>query len=165
MRSRSVAEVSLFTALYAIGVLMLMPISFGVFQVRVADALIPLSILRGWPVVLGVTLGNFVANTLGSPFGVVDVVGGTIANFAASYLAMRVAQLRFKGSWLIGCTSANILVSLIVGGYLTWLAQIPLDSPMWEMPIVGLLIGSTISINLIGYVLVKSLKLRMVKYG
>ncbi|MFN3622402.1 MAG: QueT transporter family protein, partial [Nitrososphaerales archaeon] len=115
------------------------------------------------PVVLGVTLGNLVANTLGSPFGVVDVVGGTAANFFASYLAMLVASLRFRGSWLLGCTSANIVVSVIVGGYITWLAQIPLGSPLWELPIVGVLIGSTVSINFIGYLLVKALRLRMVK--
>ncbi|MEM1995143.1 MAG: QueT transporter family protein [Nitrososphaerales archaeon] len=163
MKSRSLAEASLFAALYAIGVLAMLPISFGVFQVRVADALIPLSIVRGFPVVVGVTLGNLVANALGSPFGVVDVVGGTVANLVASYLAMRVASLRFKGSWLLGCTSANIVVSLIVGGYITWLAQIPLDSPLWEIPIVGVLIGSTISINIIGYLLVKAIRLRMVK--
>lgn len=162
-RSRFFAEASLFAALYAVCVLLLAPISFGVFQVRVADALIPLSILLGWPVVAGVTLGNVVANALGSPFGIVDVLGGTAANFVASYLAMKIAHLRFRGSWLLGCTSANAAVSIIVGGYLTWLAQIPLDSPIWELPIVGVLIGSTVSINIVGYLLLKALKRRMVK--
>jgi len=162
-RSRFVAESSLFAALYAVGVLLLAPISFGALQVRVADALIPLSILFGWPVVAGVTLGNLVANTLGSPFGIVDIVGGTVANFVASYLAMRIAYTRFGGSWLLGCTSANLVVSVIVGGYITWLAQIPLDSPVWELPIVGVLLGSTVSINIAGYLLLKALERRMVK--
>jgi len=162
-RSRLVAEASLFAALYAVGVLLLAPISFGVLQVRVADALIPLSILFGWPVVAGVTLGNLVANALGSPFGIVDIVGGTVANLIASYLAMKIAYTRFRGSWLLGCTSANVSVSVIVGGYLTWLAQIPLDSPLWELPIVGVLLGSTVSINIAGYLLLKALKRRMVK--
>ena len=162
-RSRFVAETSLFAVLYAVGVLLLAPISFGVLQVRVADALIPLSILFGWPVVAGVTLGNLVANALGSPFGIVDIVGGTVANFVASYLAMRIAYTRFGGSWLLGCTSANLVVSVIVGGYITWLAQIPLDSPVWELPIVGVLLGSTVSINIAGYLLLKALERRMVK--
>ena len=103
------------------------------------------------------------ANTLGSPFGVVDIVGGTVANFLASYLAMKIAYTRLRGSWLLGCTSANITVSVIVGGYLTWLAQIPLDSPLWELPIVGVLLGSTVSINIVGYLLLKALERRMVK--
>jgi len=162
-RSRFVAEASLFAALYAVGVLLLAPISFGVLQVRVADALIPLSILLGWPVVLGVTLGNLVANALGSPFGMVDVLGGTVANFVASYLAKRVAQKGFRGSWLLGCASANATVTLIVGGYITWLVKIPIGSPLWELPIVGILLGSTVSINILGYLLLKALRIRMVK--
>ena len=162
-KSKSVAEASLFAALYAVGVLMLAPISFGVLQVRVADALIPLSALLGWPVILGVTLGNLVANTLGSPFGAIDIIGGTVANFLASYFAMKVAHLNFRGSWLLGCVSANLAVSFIVGGYITWLAQIPLDSPWWDLPIFGVLLGSTVSINIIGYLLLKALQTRMIK--
>lgn len=162
-RSRSVAEASLFAALYAVGVLLLAPISFGVLQVRVADALIPLSILFGWPVVAGVTLGNLVANTLGSPFGAVDVLGGSAANFIASYLAMKIAHTRSIGSWLLGCVAANGAVSVIVGGYITWLAQIPLGSPWWDLPIIGVLIGSTVSINILGYLLLKALRIRLVK--
>ncbi len=100
---------------------------------------------------------------MGSPFGAVDIAGGTAANLVASYLAMWVARLRFRGSWLLGCTSANIVVSFIVGGYITLLTQIPLSSPLWELPIIGVLIGSTVSINFIGYLLVKALRLRMVK--
>jgi uncharacterized membrane protein len=162
-RNRFVAEASLFAALYAVGVLLLAPMSFGVLQVRVADALIPLSILLGWPVVVGVTLGNLVANALGSPFGIVDILGGTAANFVASYVAMKIAETHFRGSWLLGCASANVIVSVIVGGYITWLAQIPLDSPLWEIPIVSVLIGSTVSINIVGYLVLKALKIRMVK--
>jgi uncharacterized membrane protein len=162
-RNRFVAEASLFAALYAVGVLLLAPMSFGVLQVRVADALIPLSILLGWPVVVGVTLGNLVANALGSPFGIVDILGGTAANFVASYVAMKIAETHFRGSWLLGCASANVIVSVIVGGYITWLAQIPLDSPLWEIPVVSVLIGSTVSINIVGYLVLKALKIRMVK--
>lgn len=162
-KSKSVAEVSLFAALYAVGVLMLAPMSFGVLQVRVADALIPLSVLLGWPVILGVTIGNLVANALGSPFGVIDIIGGTVANFIASFLAMWIAQLGFRGSWIFGCTVANVAVSFIVGGYITWLAQIPLDSPWWDLPILGVLLGSTVSINVVGYLLLKALQTRMVK--
>jgi len=162
-RSRFVAEASLFASLYAVGVLLLAPMSFGVLQVRVADALIPLSILLGWPVVVGVGLGNLVANALGSPFGIVDILGGTVANLVASYVAMKIAETRLRGSWLLGCASANVIVSFIVGGYITWLAQIRLDSPFWDLPIVGVLIGSTVSINIVGYLLLKALKIRMVK--
>ncbi|MBL7118911.1 QueT transporter family protein, partial [Candidatus Bathyarchaeota archaeon] len=42
-----VVMAALFAALYAIGVIALAPISFMIFQVRIADALLPLSILFG----------------------------------------------------------------------------------------------------------------------
>jgi uncharacterized membrane protein len=38
----SVSLTAVFTALYAVGVVVLAPISFQVFQVRVVDALLPL---------------------------------------------------------------------------------------------------------------------------
>ncbi len=65
METREIALGSVIAALYAIGVILFAPISFLLFQVRVADALIPLSIVFGMPAVLGLTLGNIVANIYG----------------------------------------------------------------------------------------------------
>jgi uncharacterized membrane protein len=87
--STTVTFTAVFAALYAVGVVLLAPISFQVFQVRIADALLPLSILFGWPAILGLTLGAFVANLFGG-LGPVDVVGGTLANLLARYIAWRI---------------------------------------------------------------------------
>lgn len=67
-------------ALYALGVVFLAPISFQLFQVRVADALLPLAILFGWPAIIGLSLGAFVANFFG-PLGPVDIIGGAVRQF------------------------------------------------------------------------------------
>lgn len=78
--SKEVALIAVFAGLYAAGVVLLMPISFGVYQVRVADALLPLSIIFGLPSAIGLSLGCLVANVYGG-LGIIDVVGGTVANF------------------------------------------------------------------------------------
>ena len=80
MEVRSIALTSVLLAPYIIGVAVLAPISFFLFQVRVADALIPLSFIFGMPSVLGVTLGNVLANISGG-LGYVDIIGGSLANF------------------------------------------------------------------------------------
>ncbi|HYB67202.1 MAG TPA: QueT transporter family protein, partial [Candidatus Acidoferrales bacterium] len=86
MKNRSPIYITLtavFAALYAVAVVFLAPISFQIFQVRLADALLPLAILFGWPAVLGLALGAFVANFFGG-LGPIDIIGGAIANLIAT---------------------------------------------------------------------------------
>jgi uncharacterized membrane protein len=118
-----VLELSLaasFAALYAVAVVLLAPVSYGVMQVRLADALIPLSMVFGLPAVYGVTLGNIIAN-LYRGYGPIDVMFGTPANLLASYVA-----LRLRSKLLLGCFAATMIVSLIVGGYLRILVGVPI---------------------------------------
>jgi len=133
-----------FAALYAAGVVALAPISFQVFQVRVADALLPLAILFGWPAVLGFSVGAFVANFFGG-LGVVDVLGGSVANFLATYTAWKIGQRRSRTSWLVAVAMEILVVTVIVGSYLSYLFQMPL-----EIGLLGILLGSFVAIGLIG---------------
>ena len=145
--ARSVSLVSIFGALYAVGVVALAPISFSVFQVRIADALLPLSILFGWPAILGFSTGAFVANFFGG-LGVVDILGGSAANLLATYVAWKIGQRRVTGSWLVAIVSEILLVTMIVGSYLSYLFQIPL-----EIGLSGVLLGSLVSTGILGSVL------------
>ena len=134
------------------GVILFAPISFLLFQVRVADALIPLSIVFGMPAVLGVTLGNIVANMYGG-LGYIDIIGGSIANFLAAYVGWKIGSRNFPGSHFVATVAQNMIVSSIVGSYLAVLFDVPL-----EVGFLGVLLGSVISINAIGYVLVLAIK-------
>ena len=138
-----------FGALYAIAVVLLAPISYGIFQVRIADALIPLSIVYGLPVVYGVTLGNIVANLYGG-LGPIDVIFGTLANLLSSYVAFRL-----RGRPFLACFAASLIVTLIVGGYLWLLVNVPI-----EISLLGLFAGSVISIAILGYLLQRLLASR-----
>lgn len=141
---------AVFAAAYAAAVVSLAPISFHVFQVRIADALLPLSILFGWPAVAGLTFGCAVANLFGG-LGPIDVVGGSAANFLATALAWKIGGLRFKGSWLLAVTAENLTVTLIVGSYLSYIFNVPLG-----VSLAGVLLGSTMAINVVGYLLLKA---------
>lgn len=140
----SISLTSVFAALYAVCVVALAPISFEIFQVRVADALLPLAILFGWPAILGFSTGTLIANFFGG-LGLVDVIGGSIANLLATYVAWKIGQRAIKGSWFAAIAAEILLITLIVGSYLSYLFQMPL-----ELGLLGILIGSFVASGLLG---------------
>jgi len=148
VNTREIAFGSIIATLYAITVILLAPISFLLFQVRIADALIPLSIIFGSPVIWGVTLGNIVANIYGG-LGIIDIIGGSLANLCAAYIGWRIGSRNFWGSKFLATVAQNLIISSIVGFYLAVLFEVP-----FEAGFISVLTGSLISINIIGYFLV-----------
>jgi hypothetical protein len=144
-----------FAALYSVLVIILGPISFGPIQLRVADCLIPLAALFGWPVVVGVTIGCFLGNAY-FWLGPQDVILGPIANLIAATIVFQLRQRQ-----LPACITAALPIGLIVGGYL-WLFFPPpgifgLSMPVWGAMIVSITISSLVAIAVIGYALLKIL--------
>jgi len=157
LRSIDLALTAVFAALYAVLVLALAGMSFQIVQVRVADALIPLSIVFGWPVIVGVALGGAVAN-MASPMPSVltDVTLGSVANLVASFLAWRIGGWKLTdrvASEFLGCVAATVAVTFIVGTYLAILTEMELW--IWWL---GIGVGSIISIIFVGYPLVQVMK-------
>ncbi|MGB9675584.1 MAG: QueT transporter family protein [Candidatus Bathyarchaeales archaeon] len=146
-----VALTAVFAGLYAAGVVFLAPVSFGVYQVRVADALLPLSMIFGLPSAIGLSLGCLVANVYGG-LGIVDVVGGTIANFVACTLAWYIGRGGFARRFL-GSLVETLTITMIVGGYLSLIFNVPI-----EVGLLGIFIGSVIAINVLGFVLEEGLQ-------
>jgi uncharacterized membrane protein len=138
---------AVFAAVYAVGVVGLAQISFLPFQVRVADALLPLAMIFGWPAVIGLTIGAFVANVFGG-LGPIDMFGGAIANFFATFLAWRIARNRPKPWGLVGVVVEIVVVSLLVGSYLSYLFAIPI-AVAWA----DVMLGSVIAIGILGSIL------------
>jgi uncharacterized membrane protein len=143
--ARRIAIVTVFAALYAIGVIFLAPISFGVYQVRLADSLLPLSMIFGIPSAIGFALGCVVSNVYGG-LGIVDVIGGALANFVACTVAWYAGKKGKTAQRFLGSIAETIIVALIVGGYLSLIFQVPL-----EIGLLGVLVGSLIAINVIGF--------------
>jgi uncharacterized membrane protein len=136
-----------FAAIYAVGVVFLAPISFQIFQVRLADALLPLAMLFGWPAVLGLSLGAFVANFFGG-LGPIDIVGGSIANFIATFAAWQIFRRRGTRWALVGVGVEVLVITLIVGPYLSYLLAIPMS-----VGVLGIFLGSLVAIGVLGSIL------------
>ena len=151
--TRSTALAAMLAALYAADVFDFAVTSFGPLQVRVVDAFLPLSILFGPPAIVGVTIGCFIGNLLGSPIGIVDVVGGPIANFVAAALAWVITRRRFPGSWLLAVATEVVVVTLVVGSYLVAWAAAP-GVPLW-VGWVEFLGSEVLAIGVLGYPLLK----------
>ena len=77
---RKLVRCGLVAAIYVVLCLALQPLSYGAVQVRVAEALCLLPVF-GTEYILGVVLGCFLANLLGST--IVDVIFGTLATLLA----------------------------------------------------------------------------------
>jgi hypothetical protein len=144
-------------ALYATLVIVLGFMSFGPVQLRVADCLIPLSAVLGWPAIAGVSLGALVSNAYYvSATGIIDVVLGPIANLVAAGLIFYLRRRLFPA-----CVVGSFAVGAIVGGYL-WIyfppPEIPgLSLPAWGAMMVSITVSSLIAVAGIGYVLTKAL--------
>jgi len=150
MKSKDSIRVTLtavFAAIYAVGVVFLAPISFQIFQVRLADALLPLAMLFGWPAVLGLSLGAFVANFFGG-LGPVDMIGGSVANFIATFAAWQIVCRRGKRWALVGVTIEIVIITLIVGPYLSYLLVMPIG-----VGLLGVFLGSVVAIGILGSIL------------
>ena len=158
MDSKQIALISIFAALYAIGVVFLAPFSFLPIQVRVADALLPLAIIFGRPAIIGLSLGTVVANIFGG-LGFIDIIGGTVANFIAAYVAWKLCR-RNKVPFIVGIACQVVIVSMIVGVYISYLFELPLI-----VGITDIFIGTFLAVGILGSVLVVIIKNRIQSAG
>lgn len=152
MDTKSIAIIVVFAVLYTIGVIALPSISFTIYQVRLADALLPLSMIFGIPSVIGLSLGTLVANVYGG-LGIIDIIGGSIANMIACSLAWYISQKNGIIHRLLGTFMETIVITLIVGGYLSFIFHVPL-----EFGLFGILVGSIIAINIVGFILEETIR-------
>ncbi|RLE97055.1 MAG: hypothetical protein DRJ96_02090 [Thermoprotei archaeon] len=166
MRGRDLAVAALIAAMYAALVAALPMISFLLWQVRIADALLMLSTVLGWPAVVGVTLGCFIGN-LTAPWGstaliLIDATMGSLANFVASYIAYKVAYRRGVAYKLAAAAIEVGVISVIVGSYLKYLLlwAFNVDLPL-TLSILGVLPGSFIAIGVLGTALAIALEKRV----
>jgi len=158
--TRDLVLSSVFAALYAvINVVQMVsvgnPTIYGPVQLRLADCLIPLAALLGWPVVVGVTLGCFLTNAYYF-IGVQDVVLGPIANLVAATIIFFSRKHRFAA-----CVLGALPIGLVVGSYL-WLFFPPPEVlsilPAWIAMIVSLTVSSLIAVAGIGFLLLSVLR-------
>jgi uncharacterized membrane protein len=156
--SKDIALTAVFAAMYVvINVLQMIsvgnPTVYGPVQLRIADCLIAIAALLGWPVAAGVTIGCFLTNAYYF-LGFQDVILGPIANLVAATLIFALRKHRF-----MACVAGALPVGLIVGSYLS--IFFPFLSPpeaLNALPalaamVASITVSSLIAIAGIGYML------------
>ncbi len=154
MDTREISLAAVIAALYAALVIFLAPVSFGPIQLRIADCIIPLAALLGWPAVIGVSLGALIGNAYFF-LGAVDVVFGAVANLLAGAIIFR-----FRDRLLPALTAGSVAIGVVVGSYL-WIYFPPPDMglsiPVWLVMIVSITLSSLIAVAVLGYALLQAL--------
>lgn len=151
---RRLVRCAVIAAVYVIVCLVLAPFSYGAVQVRVAEALCLLPVF-GAEYIVGVTLGCFLANLLGST--VVDVVFGTLATLLACLVTYKLRDIRVKGLAIPASLPPVVFNMIIVGAFeITFFFSDGAPTAMlavFNAVTVG--IGELISCTILGVALVK----------
>ncbi len=151
---RRLVRCAVIAAVYVVVCLVLAPFSYGAVQVRVAEALCLLPVF-GTEYIVGVTLGCFLANLLGST--VVDVVFGTLATLLACHVTYKLRDIRVKGLAIPASLPPVVFNMIIVGAFeITFFFSDGAPTAMlavFNAVTVG--IGELISCTILGVALVK----------
>jgi hypothetical protein len=156
VKTKEITLTIVFAALYAVLVIALGTVGQGPVQLRVADCLIPLAALFGWPVIAGVTAGCFVGNSV-VYLGPEDVILGTVANLIAATIVYLLRKRQ-----LLACTAGAFPIGIIVGSYLWLFFEFQIDIfglqvPTWATMMVSITISTLIVMSGIGYAILRTL--------
>ncbi|MGE5553634.1 MAG: QueT transporter family protein [Betaproteobacteria bacterium] len=125
---RTVARAGLVAAIYVALCWALKPVSFGVLQFRVAEALTVMPIF--YPeAVPGLFVGALLANVMGG-LGIWDIVFGSLATLVAAWLTRR-----HRHSW-VAYLPPILVNAVVVGWYLTYLLGLP-GPKLWGSAFLG----------------------------
>lgn len=149
--TKMLAMNAIIAGLYAVVTMALSPISYGAVQFRLSEIMI-LLVLFNPRYIVGLTIGCLIAN-LNSPFGMPDVIFGTLATGLALYSMTKIKNI------YISSLMPTIFNAIIIGFELWYFAKLPLLS---SIVFVG--IGEFVVVTLIGIpvykLLIKNPKIR-----
>jgi uncharacterized membrane protein len=152
IRTKDLAVIAIYAALYAALVVVLGAFSYGPVQVRIADSMLAAVPLLGLAGVLGHTLGVFIANIF-STAGLLDLLN-TIPSFAMSYVVYYVYKRANNDYTVIGtCIAYSVVIGTTVGWMLSYLYALPL-----LLTIAYVAVGNIIASVLVGWPIFKLLK-------
>lgn len=115
--ARFMAEAGIIAALYFVLTVAIAPLSYGQLQIRISEALCILPFFTP-AAVPGLFVGCVLAN-LFSPFGLWDIVFGSLATLIAALITYRI-----KVKWLLPLPTI-IINALVIGAELTLLSALP----------------------------------------
>ncbi len=110
-----VVQSSIIAALYAglTYAASMLNVAYGPIQFRFSEALTILAAI--FPAAIpGLTIGCFLGN-ITSPYGIIDVICGTLATFLASVLSYKTRNIKFKNLPLVSAFFPVITNAVIIG--------------------------------------------------
>ena len=143
-RSLVVATAAVYAAMYVVLAVAFSPVSYGVINLRVANVLMGLVPIVGWPAVIGQGLGVFIANqpALGDTLGPIDLI-----NVLPSFLFAWVLWKLRGTSVFLGLTLYSVVLGISVSYALSYAFNLPL---LVEIPQVTA--GIFLATAVLGYI-------------
>ncbi|MEG0978524.1 MAG: QueT transporter family protein [Oscillospiraceae bacterium] len=136
---------------YLSGLLML---SYGAVQFRFSEALTILPIFTP-AAIPGLAIGCFLGN-LGSPFGIVDIVCGTLATLLAALCSRAVRNVKIKGFPVLAPLMPVVFNALIIGAEI---ASFSAKGTRWTVFLISALevgLGEIVVCYIFGFLLFKA---------
>lgn len=150
MKTKYLSHGAIIAALYTALTVVTMPISYGVMQIRAAEALTVLPAFTP-AAIPGLFVGCFISNMLG-PNGVIDIVFGSIATLIAS-----IATYRLRKKLFLVPLPPVIVNGIIIGPMLHYVYKVPVSLLAC---ILWVALGELIACYGIGYPLLRYLNKR-----
>lgn len=158
MKTKKLVRCSLIAAVYVALCLALQPFTYGMVQVRVAEMLCLLPVF-GADYIVGVTVGCFLANLLGTMLGLtvaVDILFGTAATLLACIFTRLLRHIRIRGLALPAAIPPVVFNAVIVGAELSlFFTEGALTAPVVAMNMLSVALGELVSCCVLGVALVR----------
>lgn len=125
--TKSLASAAMIAALYTVLTAALAPVSYGMLQVRVSEALTLLPVYSPaalWGVVVGCLLSNVIGLVTGANIlGAVDILFGTLATLLAALVSRMLRGFRWKGLPVLSALPPVVVNALVVGAELYYVTS------------------------------------------
>ena len=145
-KTKKLVFTALIAAIYAVATLVIAPFSFGAIQLRISEALTILPAFTPYAI-FGLSLGCLIANIF-SPFGIIDMLFGTVATLIAAFFSYKVRNIKFKGFPVLAPLFPIITNALIIGAVTAFAAKLNFSAFLINAGLIALSEG--ISCYLLG---------------
>jgi len=143
-RPRDIAYAGIIAALYAALTILLAPISYGVYQVRIAEVMTVLPFVYP-PAIFGLLIGCLIANIFGGN-GLPDIIFGSMFTLLAGYLTYLSSKIRKPFIGIILAPLPPVLINAF--GVALYLAPITGMSYFFVVQMIG--VGQIAACYLLG---------------
>ena len=155
--AKIIARSGVVAALYIALCFIFKPISFGIVQFRISEALCVLPIFMpeaAWGLLIGCVVSNLLG---GASVVLLDVILGSLTTFVAALLTRKV--YKDTKNMFLAFLPPVLLNALIVGSYVPFLYSDPKEAPFLVITsILSVLLGQAVVIYLLGFPFAKAIE-------